>query len=497
MLALQKVYLTHHGNEQPAPAAARDMAHATAEGLLPELHPNRPIRLYRAANAHDTPVGSWLYSPPPCADMWTAVYVLVAPPDPSPASPLPRAMAAGLAAVEQALAAPARSAGDPTLLGFASVKLAEIARPSGPDTCPDGQPHRWRPLTGGERIGYGEMASEREMDAARKCGECGAWSDAANVAREAARLPVVDLSALPANRAAIEELFVELDTPAMLDVQPTAYGRGPGRREAQPQPTVLAMPTDVIAEAKVAGFTHVLTHGGPVPLAEWRPYGKAPAANAAVRFHLEGAEIRETPVEAACATVDGQLVTGIWRLISGPVPAGTKRTPCNGARMAGPDTPRVDYWEWARNERGVRDPQAAHEQRQEAERASDRDLRDLVNGRRPAGRTLAALALACLLPLLAAGPAHAVKRPACQPVPDGHGGKVWARPVKGGWSTLSCEPSYTVRATDRVKASAGFEVRPGATPEHCTVWVHPKSFVKVIAQAVDACTDEMADRAGA
>lgn len=82
-----------------------------------------------------------------------------------PADPHARAMAAGLAAVEQAHAAP--------------------ARPSGPGTCPDGQPHRWRPLTTGERIGHGEMASERELDAARKCNECGAWSDAASVVREA------------------------------------------------------------------------------------------------------------------------------------------------------------------------------------------------------------------------------------------------------------------------------------------------------------------------
>jgi len=95
------------------------------------------------------------------------------------------------------------------------------------------------------------------------------------------------------------------------------------------------------------------------------------------------------------------------------------------------------------------------------------------------------------------GSAHAAKRPACQPIKGADGKIAWARPVKGGWSTRSCEPTYTLHVTDRVKAPAGYEVRPGATAEHCTVWVHPKRFAKVYAEAVDACTDEMARKGGA
>jgi len=170
-------------------------------------------------------------------------------------------------------------------------------------------------------------------------------------------------------------------------------------------------------------------------------------------------------------------------------PAGPEPVSAPGRPLPGDP----DYQAWARNERGVRDPQAAHERYLEELAQRDRELGDVASGWVPAGRTprvrMAALALAVLLPLLAAGPAHAAKRPACQPIPNGKGGTVWARPdTKGGWSTLSCEAVITLHHTDRVKAPTV----KSASPTACTAWLpedvgpHGERVVEAHQMCIDA-----------
>lgn len=86
-------------------------------------------------------------------------------------------------------------------------------------------------------------------------------------------------------------------------------------------------------------------------------------------------------------------------------------------------------------------------------------------------------------------PSHAAKREPCRPIDDGKGGKVWARPVKGGFSTLSCEATVTLHHTDRVKVPTVKHV----SPTSCTVWL-PDTIGKageVVVVAHQACIDAM------
>jgi hypothetical protein len=80
----------------------------------------------------------------------------------------------------------------------------------------------------------------------------------------------------------------------------------------------------VVAEALAAGFTHVRTYGGPVPLPEWRPYGVAPEDVKYVTFHLGDGFIGEEPVNPRGFNIGGQIVTGHWVLERPPLEASSE-----------------------------------------------------------------------------------------------------------------------------------------------------------------------------
>jgi hypothetical protein len=105
--------------------------------------------------------------------------------------------------------------------------------------------------------------------------------------------------------------------PEMLCHTGDGHARGTRVKRAVTCPaclSALGVPGALVAQIKAAGFTHVVTGGGAIPLEEWRPYGKAPEDVKTIRFRLEGDTIREEPVDAARATVGGVLMTGLWRL---------------------------------------------------------------------------------------------------------------------------------------------------------------------------------------
>lgn len=362
----------------------------------------------------------------------------------------------------------------------------------GPGTCPDGQLHRYRPLTTEERIGYREIASERELDTARKCLGCGAWSDAASVAREARK----------STQTAVRDFYV---------VRVNGHARATYAATTLEEAVDLTFPTDDarlevgLVQATDAGAARLMAP----PLGWSGPFTVA---------ELEE-RIRQNAGQQPAACHCGQC---------GPVPAGAKRTPCTGARLAGPEAPRgtklIEIWDDFNNEHAgyfrayeVQEvnaksgfplfglTQGGHSFR--TVRQAVADALHAVPGAHVYrnGRRLAVLALAALLPLLAARPAHAAGGPKAprhgKPVAGcvkQAGGK-WAKQTPTGkWSTVACEPEITMRVTDRANgARDGYEVRY-TSPERCTVWVAEKRAddPNVIGAAYDACVDTMAEKGG-
>ncbi|HKV10744.1 MAG TPA: hypothetical protein VJ725_21565 [Thermoanaerobaculia bacterium] len=155
---------------------------------------------------------------------------------------------------------------------------------------------------------------------------------------------------------------------------------------------------------------------------------------------------------------------------------------------------RSDFWSWARNDRGVRDPQAAVAQHEEEERAYDRSLHDFLR------RSVPALAFSLLLPLAA----HAAEK--CQAYTLNGKPVVAKRTEAGNLSTTACEPEITLRLRSGRpdkralngsiphKAGGGNIVLRKATISTCTVWIYEDPKVQdreTILRATDLCIDAM------
>lgn len=156
-------------------------------------------------------------------------------------------------------------------------------------------------------------------------------------------------------------------------------------------------------------------------------------------------------------------------------------------------TPSFDFWSWARNDRGARDPRAAVEQHEEEERTYDRSLRYLLR------RAVPVLALSTLLPLAA----HAAEK--CQPMRFEDGSVAIAKKTDSGWSQVACEPEITIRLRsgrpDKRALSGAVPHKAGenivlrkVTLSTCTVWIYEDPKVQdreTILRATDLCVDAM------
>jgi hypothetical protein len=72
---------------------------------------------------------------------------------------------------------------------------------------------------------------------------------------------------------------------------------------------------EIISAAKAAGFTHVQTLAGGIPLDSW--LANAEWAGKYVDYYLDGDRIRETPkANTILPKLDGKLLLGVWPLES-------------------------------------------------------------------------------------------------------------------------------------------------------------------------------------
>lgn len=71
---------------------------------------------------------------------------------------------------------------------------------------------------------------------------------------------------------------------------------------------------DMIAKAQGAGYTHVLTFGGPVPLREWKPYSHTIPP---LEFEIVGSEFRER--HPGGSWLGTWTVFGVWPLCRLPL----------------------------------------------------------------------------------------------------------------------------------------------------------------------------------
>lgn len=76
----------------------------------------------------------------------------------------------------------------------------------------------------------------------------------------------------------------------------------------------------ILEEALSVGWTHILTHGGPVPIAEWRPYDRSPE-EIPLELVEDGTVLEDQPIQP----VNLPNYCGRWPLVR--IPAGGPQCP--------------------------------------------------------------------------------------------------------------------------------------------------------------------------